>query len=333
MDALGRCGVHLEADAVLACARCGAFACEACAPSPTLLCSACQHRRVPRHRGPFHQLPPAPGFLRRWSTSIPVFYGAFALLAIGARVASSARALFWIVVSAVVVVLLGLVRLVVTLAARRGRAVLSMGLRSMRVQASREAAVVFEEALRFERLDDPTRALSLWLFGASASAMGEHQRALEVLEPITTSGWRHHGHLRLLRGPGQIVLAVTRALVGDAEGAAGARAAYRPTLVQRFSYSPSYGDALMALRRGERGESIARDLAASIRHARRMRDAPLSRATSLLDGFHRERIGEDPAVIEAALLEARLSPLDAHRGLSRHWPELAAFVERRFASR
>jgi hypothetical protein len=332
-DVLGSCGVHPDAGAALACARCGAFACAVCAPSPSLLCEACRRRRPARHRGVWHELPPAPGLLRRWATSIPVFYGAFALLAIGARVASSARALIGIAISAMVVVLLGLARLLVTVIARRGRAVLAIGLRSMRMQASREAAVVFEEALRFERLDPATRALSLWLFGASASAIGEHERALTVLEPITASAWRATGPLRLLRGPGQIVLAVTRALAGDQEGAARARAAYRPSILHRFTYSPSYGDALIALRRGERGETIARDLAASIKHARRMRDGALERAASLLDGFHRERIGEDPSAIEEALLQARLSPLEAHRGLSRHWPELAEFVERRFASR
>ncbi len=332
MDALGRCGLHQDADAVLACARCGAFACVACAPSPTLLCEACRTRLPPRHRGDPFALPPAPGRVRRWATSIPVFYGAFALLAIGARMATSTRALAAIAIGAIVVVVLGLARLFGTLRARRGRAVLTRGLRAMRVQASREAAVVFEEALHFSRLDASTRALALWLFGVSASAMGEHARALAVLEPLTASSWRASAALSLLRGPGQIVLAVTRALAGDAVGAARARAAYRPSLLHRFTYSPAYADALMALRRGEQGDAVAADLEASRKHGRRMRDASLTRAASLLDGFHRERIGAPAAAIDAALLEARLAPLEAHRGLARHWPELSAFVERRFAS-
>lgn len=313
---------------MLACARCGAFACATCAKIPTLLCAACQTRKPAVHE-PWDAIPPAPGLALRALTSIPVLYGAFAVLLVASRSLDSALPLMIVIGASLAVIAVGMVRIVSSMRGRRGRLLLRDGLRAMREQRNREAAVAFEEAARFARLDPPGRVLALWLFATCASSLGEYERALALLEPLTPSGWRHYRAMRLLRGPGQIVLAVTRALAGDLEGAAAARAAYAPTLLHRFTYAPSYGDALLALRRGEASDAVRGFLDQSYRQSRRVADEPLRRATSLLDGFYRELRGEGEADVEAALVPARLSPSEAHQGLARRWPALSDFVRRR----
>jgi hypothetical protein len=331
METIGRCGAHPEVGAVLMCARCGAFACATCSPSPTLLCADCQQRLPTRHV-PWHAVPRPPSLLERAATSIPVLYGTFAVLVVGARFAEGRAWLLAIAGISMAVIVLGVARIAMALLRRPGRRRLAEGLRAMREQRNREAAVIFEEAARWGRLDRSGRALALWLFGACAGSLGHTRRALEVLEPLTASSWRHHRALRLLRGPGQIVLAVTRALDGDDAGAARARADYRPTWIHRLTYAPHYGDALLALHRGEQGPHVTEHIERSHRVAARLRDEPLRRATALLDAFHRAQLGQDDASIEAALAPARLSPAEAHEGLARRWPALAAFVAQRLAA-
>lgn len=331
MELLGRCGAHPDAEATLMCARCGAFACAACSPSPTLLCAECQ-RRVPARHVPWDAVPPAPGLLVRAATSLPLLYAVFALLFLGARFAEHRGWLLAIAWMCFLVIVLGMARIVVALRNRPGRRQLAEGLRAMREQRNREAAVIFEEAARWGRLDRSGRALSLWLFGACASSLGHTDRALAVLEPLTASAWRHHRALRLLRGPGQIVLAVTRALDGDDAGAAQARAGYAPTWIHRLTYAPHYGDALLALHRGQSGPEVTEHIERSYRVAARLRDEPLRRATALLDGLHRDGLGQDEASIEAALAPARLSPREAHEGLARRWPALRELIGRRLGA-
>ncbi len=260
---------------------------------------------------------------------MPVLYGLFAALVLAYRALDGVLPLLAVTGGGLVVIVAGAVRITSAVTGRKGRAVLRRGLGLMAEQRNREAAVLFEEAARFERLDRGSRALALWLFGSCASSLGYPERALVVLEPLTASGWRHDRHMRLLRGPGQVVLAVTRALVGDDEGAREARAAYRPTLLHRLTYSPFYADALMALRRGEAGDEVRALLDRSYKQSARVDDEALARATALLDGFYRELRGEDPESIEKALAPARLSPLESPLGLARRWPALLSFVRRR----
>jgi hypothetical protein len=224
---------------------------------------------------------------------------------------------------------LGALRLAQAFLYRRGRAALRTALARMRAQRNAEAAVGLEETLRSERLSRGARALALWLHAACASSLGHPSRARVTLEALTPSAWREVGAMRLLRGPGQIVLAVSRALDGDAPGAAAARAAYAPTWSHRLSYSPAYGDALLALRAGERGPVVQAHLDASQRPAARVRDVALASATALLSAFHAERLGADEARVEAALAPARGAPRELAEGLAARWPELRGFVERR----
>lgn len=327
--ALGpRCALHPLEPSALACARCGAFTCDVCTPAPSLLCRPCQER-LSGGRDGWAQVPRAPSWPIRGLTSPAVRLGGLAVVLSAPWISDRAPPLVAVLVVGLVAMALGIARLVQALLHRRGRANLRTSLAHMRAQRVSAAAVLLEETLRTERLGPAARALALWLHAACASSLGHHARARASLEPLTPSPWRDIGTMRLLRGPGQIVLAVTRALDGDAAGAAVARAAYAPTWAQRLSYAPAYGDALLALRAGRTGAAVQASLEASRRHAARVRDDALASTTALLAAFHAERLGARDAEVEAALAPALGTPREVAEGLAAHWPELRAFVERR----
>lgn len=323
-----RCALHPLEPSALACARCGAFTCGGCSPAPSLLCRACQER-LAGGRADWAHVPRPPPRPIRWLTSPAARLVGLVVLGVAPWVSDRAPPLLAILVIGLVAMALGLTRLVQALLHRRGRSRLRAALTHMRAQRVSAAAVLLEETLRAERLGPAARALALWLHAACASSLGHHARARVTLEPLTPSPWRDIGTMRLLRGPGQIVLAVTRALDGDAAGAAAARAAYAPTWTQRLSYAPAYGDALLALRAGQMGAQVQASLEASQRHAARVRDEALASTTALLAAFHAERLGADDAQVETALAPALGTPREVAEGLAAHWPELRGFVERR----
>lgn len=278
--------------------------------------------------------PAAPGLVRR--VVLSPWAGLVALVFLGLTLRFQRELPTGVVLTAMGVAifaqLLALLRFFRAARERVARRRLRAALAAMRRQANAEAAVLLEETLRAHPISGGERALALWLFAACASSLGHHARARRVLEPLTASDWRHAGRMRLLRGPGQIVLAVTRALDGDPDAARAARAAYAPTWWHRLVYSPAYGDALLALREGGRGPEVTAHLDAAERTARRLGDVALENATSLLRAFHAELTGQSDAEIETALAPARRAPPEVAEGLSRHWPALADFVGRRLTA-
>jgi hypothetical protein len=332
MEPGARCALHPSEPAELACARCGAFTCAACTASPSVLCAPCQERLAGAKRD-WADPPRPPPLLVRIGLGLPAQLTVASLLLLGPRWVDDVRVLYALALLGLLVMALGVVRLVQAALYRRGRRRIQEGLRLMRQQRNAAAAVAFEETLRTERLGGAERALALWLHAACVSSLGHHARARPTLEALTPSPWRSVGTMRLLRGPGQILLAVTRALDGDPDGAAAARAAFAPSWIQRRTYSPAYGDALLALRAGRAGPAVAAHLAVSRAFAARLGDDALANSTALLEGFHAERMGASEAQIETLLAPARRAPAEVAEGLSRHWPALASFVSRRLRAR
>lgn len=226
---------------------------------------------------------------------------------------------------------IGVVRITRLVPTLRGRRALREALRTMREQRYADAASRLEAVLRGYRLEPSSRALALYLFAANVASTGELERALTILEPLVPSGWRNVGSGKLLRGQGQVVLAVVRALAGDLAGARSARAAARFGLWARWTYSPAYGDAVIAARSGEFSDALAH-LGAARRFARRFSIAALDRSVALLEAFVREALGEGDASVEAALAPARGSPLGAHTGMGARWPQMRDFLARRLPS-
>lgn len=327
-----RCAVHPDASAALGCLRCGAFACGACAPSPSILCAECAARVPARVGEPWWQIPRAPGRLLSALGSVQGIYALlFALLALRLLGPRHVGVTLAVLALAAAALLLGVVRLARLLPGLPGRRALRAALRTMREQRYAEAAVRLEEVLRGHRLEPSARALGLYLFAANAASAGELARAREILEALVPSRWRDIGSGRLLRGQGQVVLAVVRALHGDVEGAAAARAAARFGPLARFTYSPAYGDAVIAARSGEPARALEH-AATAHRFARRFSLAGLERSTALVEAFAREQLGQDDAAIETALAPARSSPPGAHDGMGAAWPQMRDFLARRLPS-
>lgn len=327
-----RCAVHVEAGADLCCLRCGAFACARCAPSPSILCAECA-ARIPARAGPhWAEVPRAPGRVRAMVFSVQSIYALlFSLLGLeyfGPRDVPSTLVVLGLAALSLGVGVVRIARLVPTL---RGRRALREALRTMREQRYAEAATRLEEVLRGHRLEPSTRALALYLFAANVASTGELERALGILEPLVRSRWRDLGSGKLLRGQGQVVLAVVRALAGDLPGARSARAAARFGLWARWTYSPAYGDAVIAARGDELSDALVH-LARAQRFAHRFSIAALHRSVALLEAFVREGLGEGDASVEAALAPARGSPLGAHAGMGARWPQMRDFLARRLPS-
>ena len=152
-----------------------------------------------------------------------------------------------------------------------------------------------------------------------------------MLEPLTRSGWRDVGTTRLLRGQGLLVLAVVHALRGDLERARSVRAEARFGFVSRLTYTPAYGDAVIAARAGEHERALD-EVAIAHRFARRWSLLAVTRSAAVIEAFALERMGRDDAVIETALAPARSSPRGSHDGTGAQWPEMADFLGRRLPS-
>lgn len=328
-----RCAVHTNEDAALACLRCGAFACTVCSPSPSVLCVDCASRGVRRGTAPWSEVPPVPGRLVRlvlYPTATLYAACAFAMLVRWLLPHGVAPALVILAIG-VVVLSLALARLGTLLRGRRGRLALRAALAQMREQHYADAAVRLEETLRSEHLDTQARALGLYLFSANVASVGLLDRSLHVLEPLTRSGWRDIGTTRLLRGQGLLVLAVVHALRGDLERARIARAQARFGFVSRVTYTPAYGDAVIAARAGEHERALV-ELKAAHRFARRWSILAVTRSAAVIEAFVLERIGRGDGEIETALAPARASPRGAHDGTGAQWPEMADFLRRRLPS-